>query len=128
MHEPSSFDNVTPAGFRQIREVFEAALELAPEARAPFIEKACSGNALLIAEVEQMLAADAEPSSLLDAGGATGPRLRAGAIFAGHFHIGNTIGRGGMGEVYRGRDIKLNREVAIKVLSDPFVAHPDRLT
>ena len=128
MHEPLSFGDVTPAGFRQIREVFEAALVLAPEARAPFIEKACSGNALLIAEVERMLAADAEPNSLLDAGGATGPRLRAGAIFAGHFHIGNTIGRGGMGEVYRGRDIKLNREVAIKVLSEPFVAHPDRLT
>jgi serine/threonine-protein kinase len=128
MHEPLSFGDVTPAGFRQIREVFEAALVLAPEARAPFIEKACSGNALLIAEVERMLAADAEPNSLLDAGGATGPRLRAGAIFAAHFHIGNTIGRGGMGEVYRGRDIKLNREVAIKVLSEPFVAHPDRLT
>ena len=113
MHEPPSFDNVTPTSFRQIRELFEAALELAPDARASFIEKACSGNALLIGEVERMLAADTERNSLLDARGTAGPRLEAGAIFATRFHIGNRIGRGGMGEVYRSRDTNLNREVAL---------------
>jgi serine/threonine-protein kinase len=110
-----------------MREVFEAALELAPDARAPFLEKACNGNALLIGEVQRMLAADAEPNSLLDAGGTGSPRLSAGAIFATHFHIGDAIGRGGMGEVYRGRDTNLNREVALKVISDSFIADPDRL-
>jgi serine/threonine protein kinase len=33
-----------------------------------------------------------------------------------HYEIGDRIGQGGMGEVYRARDTRLNREVAIKVL------------
>ena len=46
----------------------------------------------------------------------------------GPYEIVAPIGAGGMGEVYRARDTKLGREVAIKVLPDALSADRDRLT
>src|ERR1700758_3765640 len=45
----------------------------------------------------------------------------------GPYEIQSAIGAGGMGEVYRARDTRLNREVAIKILPASFSADPDRL-
>ncbi len=45
----------------------------------------------------------------------------------GPYEILAPLGAGGMGEVYRARDPRLNRDVAIKVLPDSFLADPDRL-
>ena len=45
----------------------------------------------------------------------------------GPYEIVSAIGAGGMGEVYRARDVRLNRDVALKVLPDAFSLDPDRL-
>jgi serine/threonine protein kinase len=45
----------------------------------------------------------------------------------GAYLVGERIGAGGMGEVYRARDTKLGRDVAIKILPQAFTADPDRL-
>ena len=45
----------------------------------------------------------------------------------GSFEVIDAIGAGGMGEVYRARDPKLNRDVAIKVLPDALTSDPERL-
>src|SRR5262245_22230446 len=50
----------------------------------------------------------------------TGTRLGAYEVLA-------LIGQGGMGEVHRARDTKLDRDVALKVLPETFTADPDRL-
>ncbi|CAN5614870.1 hypothetical protein BH23ACI1_BH23ACI1_19390 [soil metagenome] len=51
---------------------------------------------------------------------ATGTRL-------GAYEVVSAIGAGGLGEVYRARDLRLRREVALKVLPDLLAADPDRL-
>ena len=53
-------------------------------------------------------------------------RLTAGTRL-GVYEIRSALGAGGMGEVYRARDTKLGRDVAIKVLSAPFTSDPERL-
>ena len=45
----------------------------------------------------------------------------------GHYEVVSSLGAGGMGEVYRAKDTKLGREVAIKVLLDEVSADPERL-
>ena len=95
-----------PEDYQRIREVFEAALKYPAADRARFVERACSADARLIGEVRRMLAADAETHPLLDCS-LSDQHLREGDLFANHFEIGGTLGRGGMGEVYLGRDTKL---------------------
>ncbi len=52
--------------------------------------------------------------------------LSAGATL-GSYEIVSLLGTGGMGEVYRARDLRLGRDVAIKVLPAAFAADPERL-
>src|SRR2546427_1448621 len=45
----------------------------------------------------------------------------------GHYEVEGLLGAGGMGEVYRARDLKLGRDVAIKVLPEAVLSEPDRV-
>src|SRR5438309_9430210 len=52
--------------------------------------------------------------------------ITIGAQLGSHEIVG-LLGKGGMGDVYRARDTKLKREVAIKILPDEFSSDPDRM-
>jgi eukaryotic-like serine/threonine-protein kinase len=45
----------------------------------------------------------------------------------GNYEVIGPLGAGGMGEVYRARDLRLNRAVAVKILPATFVADPERV-
>jgi eukaryotic-like serine/threonine-protein kinase len=120
---------MTPERWRQVTEVFHTALARTGSARVPYLDQACAGDPTLRAEVEGMLAGHAESARLSTVSvnaPTTMPQLEAGTMI-GPYRIENLIGAGGMGQVYRARDTKLGRDVAVKVLPAPFISDPERL-
>src|SRR5579863_6565067 len=116
---------MTPERWQQVKGVLQSVLELAPSERTGFLNLACEGDESLRHEVESLLAAGDEGcSGFLQ----SPPTMRLGkGIRVGEYEIQSLLGAGGMGEVYRARDLRLRRDVAIKVLPSFVSSNPDRL-
>ena len=116
-----------PDRWRQITALFHEALARDDRTRDTFLEDACRQDPSLREEVERLLASHRDASTFGErsASRATG-HLTSGALF-GPYVVSGLLGAGGMGEVYRARDPKLGRDVAIKVLPADVTGDPDRL-
>jgi serine/threonine protein kinase/Tol biopolymer transport system component len=117
---------VSAARLRLIESLYHAARERAPGERAAFLTGACGGDDALRDEVTSLLAADDAAYSGLKTAGAW-PRASLIGQRLGAYEIVSALGAGGMGEVYRASDTKLNRQVAIKVLPATFAGDRDRV-
>lgn len=128
---------MTPERYQQIGHLYHDAVSLGPAQRVAFLQEACAENESLRHAVEQLLAADdqaqaqdfiAEPA--LQVAAEMLAHHQSGELIGhslNHYLIDSVLGAGGMGEVYRARDTRLDRPVAIKVLPSSFASDPDRL-
>jgi len=138
---------MTDERWRRVRQLFEAALERPLSERSAFITAAVADDETLRRDVKALIAGDDAavalsdrwplPSQSLlvelrmasaagDAPGSSSPGLIAGNRL-GKYDVIAPLGAGGMGEVYRAHDPRLDRDVAIKILPQAFTSDPDRL-
>jgi serine/threonine-protein kinase len=120
--------------WHRLEAICDAALRLETGAREAYLKDACGDDHALRNEVDALLAHEgAARSFLVEPIGALAAAVMNDAPQnligrrLGDYEITSRLGEGGMGEVYRARDHKLRRDVAIKILPPAFATDRDRM-
>jgi serine/threonine-protein kinase len=123
-----------PYDRQRLKEVFAGARALTASDRQAYVSAACAGNEALRQEVESLLSSDERAKSFLESPAVVwgdGTSHREQLMIEGRrlsvYQVQALLGAGGMGEVYRARDMKLQRDVAVKFLPIAFTSDPERL-
>jgi eukaryotic-like serine/threonine-protein kinase len=117
---------MTHERWQQVKEILDGALHIGGEERAAFLGRACQTDPSLRVEVDALLASAPDVmEQFLKSAPPQRIQLAKGSRL-GPYEIDCLVGSGGMGEVYRARDTRLGRVVAIKVYLEPLRARFDR--
>jgi eukaryotic-like serine/threonine-protein kinase len=121
--------------WNQIDELFQEALNQAPDDRAAFLDRVCISKEVVRREVESLLAHHWQAETFLEQPPtevaaellASGKSRFLSGQFINHYRVNEFLGSGAMGEVYLARDTTLDRPVAIKVLLAHFTSDTDKV-
>jgi eukaryotic-like serine/threonine-protein kinase len=122
---------MTSKNWSRIKEIVDEAIHRMPEERQAFLDVACGGNDSVRREVDSLLSSLERAEGFMDAPAFEAvteqiDTLNEGEVI-GHYELLRKLGEGGMGVVYLGRDTKLDRLVAIKVLNKRYERQGDNV-
>jgi serine/threonine protein kinase len=107
---------MSKARWNRITELVGEAWEMNEEERLAYLAKECGGDSSLRGEIENLLAEREQISDFLEGGCVTRAEPDLTGTTLGSYVVEDKIGEGGMGVVYRARDNRLGRPLAIKVM------------
>jgi serine/threonine protein kinase/Tol biopolymer transport system component len=118
-----------PGDWSRMRQLFEAALALPAEQRPEYLSAQCGDDHVLREQLQKLLESHETAPNFLERHAAdflapVGSHDVLEGRRLGPYQVIARVGAGGMGEVYKCRDTRLNRTVAIKILSARIAADP----